>query len=153
MTTQLRAALSAALEVEHQVVYGYGVAGAHLVHRRDRTAALRRLAEHQELRDALAAAVSAAGGVPAVAAPAYALPFPVTDQVGAARLAVRLEDATAGACWDVVAAAPAKSSGRRLAVPALAAAATWALHWRALAPAAAPPPALPGQPTKPNQPG
>ena len=138
------AALQAALAGEQAVVYGYGVVGAHL-HGRPRHWCLRRLDEHQILRDRLADLVRTADGEPVATRPAYALPAPVTDATSASSLAVRLEDGAAGAAWDLVAASSAGSDSRATGVAALTAAATWSALWRDRADADVLP-ALPGQP-------
>lgn len=137
-------ALQAALEVEHQVVYGYGLAGGHLTGRL-REESRRRVDVHAARRDRLAELVSSAGGRPVVAQPAYRDPVGVTGRSTALALLVRLEDAAAGAAWDVVEASAAGGEARRLGIETLADAATWAARWRA---AAGDPtrPALPGQP-------
>jgi hypothetical protein len=131
-------ALQAALDVEHRVVYGYGVVGAHLTGGPRRLAA-RRLAAHQLLRDRVAAIVAAAGASPVVAQPAYALPFPVEDAAAALRLASDLEDAVAGAAWDLTAASRPETDVRHIGVTTLAAA------WRRLVRGSVDP-ALPGRP-------
>ena len=139
MTTMtLREALAAALAVEHQVVYGYGVAGAHLS-AAARPRALRALDAHRQRRDRLAALVGPSA--PAAAA-AYALPFPVRDDATARSLCAVLEDGCAGAAWDLVAAAAAASTGRDLGVSWLAESAVAAARWRGVSPG----PPLPGQP-------
>jgi hypothetical protein len=138
------AALQTALAAEHQIVYGYGVVGAHL-RAQPRRWSLRRLDEHAALRDRFAAAVRAAAGEPAATLPAYALPFPVTDGTSALMLAVHLEDGAAGAAWDVVAAGSAGSEPRTLGVVALSAAAEWSARWRSVSDGS-PLPALPGRP-------
>lgn len=135
-----RAAVSAAVRIEDQVVYGYGVVGAHLGGARRRFAA-DRLAAHQQLRDNL----QAAGHTTATAEPAYELPFPVVDPTGALSLAIRLEDAAAVAAYAVVAATDADGALRRLAVGMLADVATAAARWRSLS-GATDDPAFPGQP-------
>lgn len=132
--------LEAALVAEHQAVYGYGVAGARLGGR-PRAAALAALDTHRVRRDRLAALLAATGATPPAAAPAYALPFPVRDATSAASLCAALEDACAGAAWDLAAASPARSVARDLAVRWLAQADAAAVGWRG-----APGPALPGQP-------
>jgi hypothetical protein len=137
-------ALQAALATRHAVIYGYGVAGAHLS-ARARRACLRRLDEHAAARDRIAVLVGAAGSTPAAASPAYALPFPVTDPTSAADLAAHLEDSVAGSAWDLVAASAAEGAARRLGIGDLAGAAAWASAWRALAGGGSDP-ALPGQP-------
>jgi hypothetical protein len=134
-------ALAAAVTVTQQVVYGYGVAGAHLTGR-DRRAARRALDAHLTRRDRLAGLLTRVGSSPPVASPAYALPFPVTDAVSARRLCAGLEDGCAGAAWDLVAAAGAGTAARVLGVTWLADAATAAATWRDGSPS----PALPGQP-------
>jgi hypothetical protein len=134
-------ALIAALGVEHQVVYGYGAAGAHLP-AAGRAEALRELDAHRLRRDQLAALVTQMGATASAAAPAYALPFPVTDATTATALCARLEDACAGAAWDLVAATSAGSAARRLGVSWLGQSAVAAANWRGGSPV----PALPGQP-------
>jgi hypothetical protein len=143
----LVAALQAALAVEHQVVYGYGVVGARLGRRGapvSRDQCVERLDAHRALRDHLAELLRRAGARPITSAPAYDLPFPVPDGSAAAQLGAVLEDAVAGAMWDAIAAAPSDSAARRLGVTQLAEAAAWAARWRASSGGAVP--ALPGQP-------
>jgi hypothetical protein len=131
-------ALQAALSVEQQVVYGYGVLGAQLSGKLESYAASC-LTEHMTHRDAIAAMVTAAGATPVAAAPAYQLPFHVTDRSSARRLAVRLEQASAGAAWDLVASSDPGSAPRRSAVDWLTDAAVRLEGWGAEL-------ALPGQP-------
>lgn len=138
-------ALQAALAVEHQVVYGYGVAGARL-----RGAAQHEagscLTRHKLLRDALAGLIAHQGAVPVPAEPAYALPFAVRGARSAAVLAVRLEDAAAGASWDVLSATTSTDRRvRAISISALSAAAEWSTRWRAVVGEPALPP-FPGQP-------
>ena len=112
-------ALEAALEIEHQVVYGYGVVGAHLAGARQASAA-DALATHQRRRDTLGEEIRSAGGRPAAGEVAYALPFPVHDAASAASLGATLETAASQALWNLVAATSAGGRGRRLAVGWLA---------------------------------
>lgn len=133
-------AVRAAVRIEHEVVYGYGVVGAHL-RGRDRRFAARRLAAHHQRRDDLGALATS---LP-TAASAYALPFPVVDATTARDLAVRLEDATAAAAWALVAVTAADSRARRLAVAMLSDAAAAAAQWRQRSDRTDDP-ALPGQP-------
>jgi Domain of unknown function (DUF4439) len=138
-------ALQAALAVEHEVVYGYGVVGARQVGpaRRDAAGCLTR---HRQLRDGLAHIVVTRGAVPAAAEPAYALPFAVDSTAAAALLAVRLEDATSGAAWDFLAVtAGTDARERQLGVRALILSAEWSTRWRELSGEPALPP-FPGQP-------
>ena len=136
-------AVRAALRVEYQVVYGYGIVGSHLGGREQNYAA-ERLAAHQLLRDAVMALEAGDADRP-TAQPAYRPPFPVTDASSARALAIRLEDAAAGAAWDVIATEHAGSQARKLAVPALGDIASAAAYWRARA-RVIDDPALPGAP-------
>ena len=137
-------ALRAALRIEYQVVYGYGIVGAHL-RDHDQQYAADRLAAHQRLRDSLLA-LDTGDNEPPTARPAYRPPFPVTDATSARALAIRLEDGAAGAAWDVIASDRAGSPARKVAVAALGDVATAAAHWRARA-GAIDDPALPGAPS------
>jgi Domain of unknown function (DUF4439) len=130
--------LQAALAVEHQVVYGYGVLGPRLSGA-TKSYAADCLSAHMAHRDALEALVSAARATPAVAAPAYQLPFRVSDPDAARRLAVRLEQASAGATWDLIVSSSAGDTSRTAAVGWLSDAAIRLDHWGAEL-------ALPGQP-------
>ena len=135
-----RAALAAALRIEDEVVYGYGVVGSHLSGTRRRFAA-QRLAVHQRLRDRL----QALGHTTAPAEPAYQLPFAVTDGVSAQALAIKLEDGAASAAYALAVMSDADGTARQLAVDVLSDVATAAARWRALS-GAVDDPAFPGQP-------
>ncbi|URM89424.1 ferritin-like domain-containing protein [Streptomyces sp. MRC013] len=120
-------AAQAVLAAEHAAVYGYGVVGAR-VDAAGRAEAAQAHAAHRARRDAAARTVRDLGGTPAVAAPAYALPFPAADGEAAVRLAAVLEDRIAGAYADLVRAAG--GSLRRDAAAALREAAVRAVRWR-----------------------
>ena len=137
MTSQ---ALRAAIRIENEIVYGYGVIGAHLGGARQRYAASR-LAAHQQLRDRLQALARTT--IPTE--PAYALPGPVVNAQEATALGIRLEDAAGAAAYALVAAAGADSAARQLAVVTLGDVATAARTWRAVT-GATDDPAFPGQP-------
>jgi Domain of unknown function (DUF4439) len=130
--------LQAALAVEQQVVYGYGVLGPQF-RGPARSYAADCLQAHMTHRDAVGALVSAAGATPAAAAPAYQLPFQVSNPASARRLAIRLEQASAGATWDLISASSPASPARTGAVGWLTDAAVRLEHWGAEL-------ALPGQP-------
>jgi hypothetical protein len=85
------AALQGALAAEHAAVYGYGVVGAMLSGGQAALARADWLA-HQETRDSLEAMLVKLGATPVAASPAYQLPFPVTGEASAVRLAAALED-------------------------------------------------------------
>ncbi len=137
-------ALQSALAVEHQVVYGYGLAAAHLAGK-PYAAALTALAEAQSRRDRLADLLRGRGAVPTPAAPAYLPPIAVIDATSAIALCLRLEHAAEGAAWDLVEASGPGDVVRGLGVKWLGAAAMWAAHWAGNA--ALDEPALPGQPS------
>ncbi|HET7312073.1 MAG TPA: DUF4439 domain-containing protein [Mycobacteriales bacterium] len=121
--------LQAALSVEHEVVYGYGVVGAWTSnHAQD--IAYEALQGHQLRRDALAGRIEALGAVPTPAAVGYTLPYRVDSALAAARLGAALEDAAARAMWALVAASRPAGSIRRDAVRWLAQSADWLSSWR-----------------------
>jgi hypothetical protein len=95
-------ALQAALAAEHAAVYGYGVVGAMLSGDPQSLAHTDWIA-HQEARDALQAMLVELGATPVAASPAYQLPFAVTGEASAVRLAVALEDGVTQAYLAVVA--------------------------------------------------
>lgn len=132
------AALKAALAAEQAIVYGYGVVGAHLGVA-GKAYAGGRLSAHQLRRDQVAGLITAAGGRPAAARAAYQLPFAVTDPAAAAQLGAHLEQGASDAYWDLIAAAPAQSPTRSLAISWLSDSAIAASRWGG-------PQALPGQP-------
>ncbi|MFD7900498.1 ferritin-like domain-containing protein [Streptomyces sp. NPDC059568] len=127
MSTGALAAAQAALAAEHAAVYGYGVVGGRVDGDR-RGEADAAYTAHRARRDALARTVRDLGGKPAVAAPAYALPFAVPDAAAAVRLAAELEDRIAGVYSDLVRAA--EGPLRREAAGALREAAVRAVRWR-----------------------
>lgn len=122
----------AALAAEHAAIFGYGALGAHL-DPSGPAATQARSAEavHRQRRDALVTQLATGGATPAQADPVYALPFPVTDQASALRLAVRLEEGT-GAIWRAV-LPQTTGEERRLALNALVDTAVRATIWRRLA--------------------
>ena len=89
------AALQPALEAEYAAVFGYGVVGgvltAGVTHSDAADDARSSYDVHRGRRDTLRALITAAGAQPAAAEPAYDLPFPVTGEPSAARLARYLE--------------------------------------------------------------
>lgn len=108
--------LTDALRAEHAAIYGYGLVGAHLD---AATVALALAAEagHRTKRDALVIRLTTGGRTPPPAEPAYALPAPVSDQPGALRLAITIEEATA-AVWRL-ALPDTTGDDRKLAIEAL----------------------------------
>jgi hypothetical protein len=88
---------AAVIQAEYAAIYAYGVIGAHLT---GGAAAAARAAEtvHRARRDAVVLQLTSDGAKPPAPDPVYALPFAVTDQASALRLAVDIEDRTA-AVW------------------------------------------------------
>ena len=108
--------LNDALAGEHAAIFGYGALGAHLT---GPALLLAQQAEaaHRARRDALLVRLASASPAPAAADPAYALPFGVTDQASALRLAVGIEERT-GDVWKA-ALADAGGDDRKRALDAL----------------------------------
>lgn len=135
--------LADALAAEHAAIFGYGVAGAQLTGAAQE-AARQAEAAHRARRDALLIRLTADGASPPPAAPAYALPFPVTGPVAAARLGVHLEERAAAVWRRAVAATDGPT--RRLALDALVDCAVRATRWRKAAGVSPVTVALPGTP-------
>jgi hypothetical protein len=95
-------ALQAALAAEHAAVYGYGVVGAMLAGS-SRSLAHADWIAHQLARDTLEQMLLKLGATPVAASAAYQLPFPVTGEASAVRLAAALEDGVTRAYLGLVA--------------------------------------------------
>ena len=115
------------LAAEHAVIYGYGVAGAHLTDRA-RTRAARLHDAHRAARDELVAAIRRLGGEPVAPAPAYALPREVENSRDAVELATLLEERLAAVWADAV--QHLRDEMRTRAVDGLREAAVAAAIWR-----------------------
>ncbi|MEU1683694.1 ferritin-like domain-containing protein [Micromonospora sp. NPDC005707] len=120
-------ALGDALAAEYAAIWAYGVIGVHLTGAA-RSAARSAEAAHRSRRDALVLQLSSGGGqVPADRA-GYALPYPVTDRASALKLAVEIEERSAGH-WR--AALPhTTGADRNRALAALTDCALRATRWR-----------------------
>lgn len=137
-------ALVDALDAEHAAVFGYGIVAAFADTSRAAEVAAD-TAAHRARRDATIDALRSVSVEPPVAASGYTVPFPVTDPVGAAQLAVQIESDSAVAWRSVVERARSEPT-RGNAVDALTEAALRAARWRsnlALSPPTVP---FPGQP-------
>ncbi|WP_200209015.1 ferritin-like domain-containing protein [Micromonospora coerulea] len=137
-------ALAAALTAEYAAIWAYGPIGVRLTDAA-RTAARAAEAAHRARRDALILQLSSGGGqVPADRA-GYALPYPVNDRASALKLAIEIEERTAG-FWR--AALPhTTGADRNRALAALTDCALRATRWRRTArvtPLTVP---FPGRPT------
>lgn len=134
-------ALQAALAAEHVAVYGYGIVGAMSAGDTQARARADWLA-HQESRDTLEAMLVKLGATPVAASPAYQLPFPVTGDASAARLAAALEDGVTQGYLGVVAVTD--RTLRSFGALAMQPPANRALAWRGTTVA------FPGMPTTPT---
>jgi Domain of unknown function (DUF4439) len=94
--------LQGALAAEHAAIYGYGIVGAMLGNHLQSQAHADWLA-HQEARDTLEAMLVRLSATPVAASPAYQLPFAVTGEDSAVRLAVVIEDGVVEAYLGIVA--------------------------------------------------
>jgi hypothetical protein len=135
--------LAAALAAEHAAIYAYGPIGARLTGDAAKQAREAEAA-HRRRRDSLVLLLTTRGDEVPGAAAGYELPFPVTDEASALRLAVQVEERTA-AVWR--AALPATEGAERTrALDGLTDAAIRATRWRrraGIAPATVP---FPGRP-------
>jgi hypothetical protein len=136
-------ALQVALAAEHAVVWGYGLVGGK-VGDAVRDAVRQAELAHRARRDATVAAVRTRGGQPVAAEPSYEVPFPVTDEASALRLAVTLEDGAAQA-WHYLLGSTTDAALRRTAVAALSDCAVRATRWRVRTSPADPSVAFPGE--------
>jgi hypothetical protein len=127
--------LQRALAAEHAAIYAYGALGAHLS-RSARADAVAAETAHRARRDALLLRMADAGTPPTPAAPAYTMPFAVTDPATALRLAVGVEERTAAAWRAAVPETAAED--RETAIAALTDCAVRATRWRRLAEPSAP---------------
>lgn len=122
------AALQDALAAEHAVIWGYGVVGAAVSD--DVRSVVRDVEQgHRTRRGQAEERLRAAGVRPVDAAPSYELPFPVTDQAAALRLAVQLEDGCA-ASWHYLLGNTDNGDLRATGLDALTACAVQAVRWR-----------------------
>jgi hypothetical protein len=139
--------LAEALAAEHAAIFAYGAIGARLGE--EETEAAREAEEvHRQRRDALVVLFDQRGMTPPVAAPAYALPFPVTDADRARELAIVVEERV-GVVWRAALAAVTLDD-RDLALAALIDTAVRATGWRLRAGVEPPTVPFPGEPPAPD---
>jgi hypothetical protein len=120
------AALQDALAAEHAAVYGYGIVGAVLT-AADQDEARTNWTAHLVARDTLVTMLAKLGATPVAASPAYKLPFAVTGEKSAARLAAILENGVTRAYLGLVAVSD--SALRTFAAQAMQTSANRALAW------------------------
>lgn len=119
--------LTAALQAEYAATYAYGPIGVRLTGAAAKAAEVAE-AKHRARRDSLVLALSASGGSIPAAPAGYTLPFPVTDKASALRLAIEVEERTAG-FWRAVLPATTGAQ-RKQALAALTDCAVRATGWR-----------------------
>jgi len=124
---RLLRALIAAAAAENAAVYGYSVAGARLS-ASDKGVARTAYDAHRAQALVVAQWLADASATPDPDVPGYQLPSPVTDATSARATLVAIEESTAAAYADVIAAADPPL--RRAAALALQLAATRAATWR-----------------------
>jgi hypothetical protein len=123
--------LAAALAAEEAAIYAYGLIGVHLTGEGARDEARAAEATHRTRRDVLVARLDQLRASTAPAPAGYQVPFEVTDDSSALKLAIEVEQGVAAA-WR--AALPAtRDADRGTAVDALTDAAVRATRWRRLA--------------------
>lgn len=143
MTEDERRALTDALNAEYGAVYAYGVIAAYASPERARLVA-EHTAAHRARRDATVDALALGGATVPPPDAAYTAPFPVTDPIAAARLAVTVESDTAVA-WRSVVERGASMAIRRAGVEALTEAAVRLATWQSILGADPPTIAFPGK--------
>ncbi|MFF7941129.1 ferritin-like domain-containing protein [Nocardia gamkensis] len=143
MTEDERRALTDALNAEYGAVYAYGVIAAYAAPERARLVA-EHTAAHRARRDATVDALALGGATVPPPDAAYTAPFPVTDPISAARLAVTVESDTAVA-WRSVVERGASMAIRRAGVDALTEAAVRLATWQSILGADPPTIAFPGK--------
>jgi hypothetical protein len=125
------AALQEALAAAHTAVWGYGVVGAALPGGARGPVGPAEEA-HRDLRDRVAALLTARKVEPVAAEAGYTLPFPVLSSTDAATLALTLEEGTSRA-WAWVLDQATERTTRELGVTALTGAELRAVAWRTAA--------------------
>lgn len=137
-------ALIDALKAEYAAVFAYGVIAAFAnPQRADQVA--RDAAAHRARRDSTVDALTAASVTAPEPEAGYTIPFPVDDQIPAARLAETVETDCAAAWRSVVERADAEHT-RGTAIDALTETAVRLANWRTLLGTAPPTVPFPGQP-------
>ncbi|MGW0035864.1 ferritin-like domain-containing protein [Gordonia sp. NPDC003376] len=120
--------LTAAADAENAAIFTYGVITAFVTAAR-RPTVNENIAAHRTARDAVGAAITAAGGTPPLAAAGYTLPVDVTDPLSAAKVALAAEvDCTVA--YRAVLEQSDDEKAHTLAVDELTASARRASDWR-----------------------
>jgi hypothetical protein len=123
--------LTAALAAEEAAIYAYGLIGVRLSKAGHIIEARAAESAHRARRDQVVSRLAQIQASTAPAPPGYRLPFPVTDQASAFKLAIHVEDGVAAA-WRAVLPAT-QGAERGSALSALTDSAVRATRWRRLA--------------------
>jgi hypothetical protein len=123
--------LAAALAAEEAAIYAYGLIGVHLGGDGLRDEARSAEATHRSRRDVLVARLDQLRASAAPAPAGYQVPFEVTGESSALKLAIEVEQGVAAA-WRATLPAT-RDADRATAVDALTDAAVRATRWRRLA--------------------
>jgi len=121
------AALFDAVATEHAAIYGYGIVSAHSSPDENDLVS-QALARHRERREAAIAMLTEGSAKSPLPAVGYQLPFAVNDPVGAAKLAVQMENDCAVA-WRAVIEQATAEQDRAFGVTALTESAVLAARW------------------------
>lgn len=123
--------LAGALAAEEAAIYAYGVIGVNLSGEGKRDQARAAEQVHRGRRDWLVGRLDQIKASVAPSPAGYELPFPVTDQASALKLAVHIEDGVAQAWRPLLPVT--EDADRNTALSALIDAAVRATRWRRLA--------------------
>ena len=123
--------LAAALAAEEAAIYAYGLVGVQLDGTGNRDEARAAQQAHRQRRDYLILRLARGSSATPVSPAGYQLPFPVTDQPSALKLAIQVEDGVAQAWRPVLPVT--ENADRTAALSAMTDAAVRATRWRRLA--------------------
>jgi hypothetical protein len=144
MTAADQQALIDALDAEYAAVYAYGVIAAYASPERNGLV-VEYTAAHRARRDATIDALTAAGAAVPSPGAGYTTPFPVTDPIPAAKLAVAVESDTAIA-WRSVVERCNDPGVRRTGIDALTECAVRLATWQSILGVDPPTAPFPGKP-------
>lgn len=130
MSDDFDTALLSAEAAENAAVYGYSLAGAKLATPHDKALARAGYDVHRAQVEKVRGWVIERGSTPPPAAPVYSLPNAVTDAASARLMLAAIDESTAAAYADVVAAAALGGPVQGAAAAALQSAAVREALWR-----------------------
>jgi Domain of unknown function (DUF4439) len=151
LSSRVAAAWQAALAAEYAAVFGYALLGPHLAAAAQTSLARSSQNQHAAITVTTSTALISAGQPDVPPLPDYPWMYPVTDELSAQRLAIRLEVNTTSAWRYLIAAAAAPQEAgsglatvRANALASLSAAAVRAMRWRIIVNPALPTVPFPG---------